>query len=187
MLMPAQRTTFPSTPKLKKNPFKHAKSIVNLGPVNVCHVFDFEDNDEVHTTQFRNTLSSMKRAGSSGRSIKYVSGYSNYTFELWILLHKQDARRSLAHRRDYLQPINSAFNEHFEDLHAYKRENNFKRVLSKMSLDDVVRAIERAKTIDRINRENRLHFREHCGYTYCLDNPATDLWMTIEKILSTAE
>ncbi|MEG1197130.1 MAG: RloB family protein [Raoultibacter sp.] len=172
--------------KIQKNPLKRAKSLTVLDKVKVCHVFDFESEDEIHTKQFRETLERMKHASKLGRSITYVSGYSNFTFELWILLHREDARAQLGHRRDYLRPINRAFSEQFESLDQYKHEANFKRVLSKLSLDDVVDACRRARAISHANREDERCFAEHCGYTYCLDNPATELWVTIRKILGTA-
>jgi hypothetical protein len=37
---------------------------------------------------------------------KYNLGYSNFTFELWILLHKSPMRNSYNQRSDYLVPIN---------------------------------------------------------------------------------
>lgn len=32
----------------------------------------------------------MKAAQNSGKDIKYQLGYSNFTFELWIIVHKTD-------------------------------------------------------------------------------------------------
>ena len=171
--------------KVQKDPLKMAKSMTVLGKTKVCHVFDCESADDAHVRQFRRTLERMRDAGRLGRSISYASGYSNFTFELWILLHKHDARAHLGHRREYLQHINRVFSERFESLDEYKREGNFKRVLQSLDLDDVAAAVDRAKAIAAIN-EREAGFAEHCGYRYCLDNPATDLWRTVEEILKKA-
>lgn len=34
----------------------------------------------------------MESAQNLGKSIKYKLGYSNFTFELWMILHKNDPR-----------------------------------------------------------------------------------------------
>lgn len=51
----------------------------------------------------------MKQAMSIGKQIKYKFGYSNFAFDLWIVLHKIDCNGALPHRRGYLAYINRAF------------------------------------------------------------------------------
>lgn len=58
---------------------------------------------------------------------------------------------SYAHRSQYIVPINRGFNEKFENMDEYKKEDNFKSCLNKMSLTNVVNAIERAKKIMQWN------------------------------------
>ena len=95
----------------------------------------------------------MKKAGSLGRGFRYVSAYSNLTFELWMVLHKGDCP-ALAHRRQYLKPINDLYGEHFESLDEYKHEANFKRVLGKLTVDDAVTAVGRAETLAKRAEEH---------------------------------
>ena len=40
----------------------------------------------------KNTLSSMKKAAGIKRVKKYYLGYSNYSFDLWIILHKSNTK-----------------------------------------------------------------------------------------------
>lgn len=171
------------SPKVEKNPLKWAKSHTNLGgTAKVYHVFDFEDEGPVHEKEFHDALRNMKAAGRLGRGFRYFNAYSNLTFELWMVLHKGDCR-SMAHRRQYLEPINRLYGEHFEDLREYKREANFKRVLGKLTLDDVVAAVRRAERLSERAREEGFRSAEYCGYRYYLDNPVTELWVPVKRML----
>lgn len=72
--------------KVQKNPKKRAKQLSVIGKLNIFHMMDFEElNNE---KSFQDTLTKMKEAEKI-KSIKYILGYSNYTFDLWIILHKK--------------------------------------------------------------------------------------------------
>ena len=62
-----------------------------------------------------------------------------------MVLHKADCNASYSHRRQYIDPINRAYNERFENLDQYKHENNFKRLLGAISLYEVKATAQRAK------------------------------------------
>lgn len=100
-----------------------------------------------------------------------------------MILHKRDCNAALTHRRQYLQWVNSAFEENFAELSDYKEEANFKRVLRKISLDDVRTAIARANSIMRRNEEAGLTLHEYKGYRYYKENPSLLVHKSIEKIL----
>lgn len=169
--------------KVQKNPFKRAKSMNILSEVEITHVIDYESNDEVHTKQFSETLDLLKETSKLGKQIKYSLGYSNFTFELWIVLHKANCNTRLSYRRQYLERINRAFNENFENLDQYKHEANFKRVLGKISLPEVKEAITRSKALIKCNEENGLVLQQYKGYRYFRENPSLSIWESIEKIL----
>ncbi len=169
--------------KIQKNPLKRAKSLNVLSKTEVTHILDYESNDEIHTTQFITTLDLMKKSARLGKQISYNLGYSNFTFELWIILHKANCKTLFSHRRDYLQPLNNAFGESFENLDQYKHEANFKRVLGKISLSDVKAAVDRAKDIMRENDENGLVLQRYKGYQYYKESPSISVWESIEIIL----
>lgn len=170
---------------IQKDPLKRAKGLIVLGKTEITHVFDYESEEPVHVQQFKTALDRMKEAQSDrvGKSITYRLGYSNFSFELWILLHKADCNGILVHRHQYLAPINRTYNETFENLDQYKHENNFKRILSKLTLDDVRGAIIRAKSIMQKNQANRLTLQYYKGYNYYKENPSLSIWEAIEKIL----
>ncbi len=172
---------------IQKNLLKRAKSLIVTGKTVITHICDYESDEEVHTTQFRYTLDAMKKSESLGKQIKYKLGYSNFTFELWMVLHKIDCNGSLTHRWNYLVPINRAYNENFENLDQYKHEANFKRVLNKIALSDVGNAITRSRGIIKRNEENGYTLHQYKGYKYYRENPSLAIWEAIESILNDCE
>lgn len=96
---------------VKKNPLKHAKSLTVTRKIEVYHFFDYESDEPVHVQGFQDAMDNMKKAEQLGKQIKYKSGYSNFTFDLWIILHMADCNASYAHRKQYIAPINKAFGE----------------------------------------------------------------------------
>ena len=100
-------------------------------------------------------MDNMKAAQRIGKQITYKSGYSNFTFDLWIILHMMNCNTSFSHRKQYIAPINRAFEERFENMDEFKKEGNFKRCLSKMQLSNVVDAVNRAKKIPPEKKTHR--------------------------------
>ena len=181
---------------VKKNPLKHAKSLTVTRKIEIYHFFDYESdrrnilgkedgfNTRVNLFIIRHMYYHMKKAEQLGKQIKYKSGYSNFTFDLWILLHMADCNTSYAHRKQYITLINRAFCEKFENMDEYKHEGNFKRCLSKMNLVNVIDAIKRARNIMQRNQENGYTLLQYKGYRYYKENPSLSAWEAIEKILS---
>ena len=168
---------------IQKNPLKRAKSMVVTGKTEVWHLSDYESDEPIHIKQFKETIDNMKKAKSLGKQITYQFGYSNFTFDLWMVLHKTDSNAHLSHRRLYLEPLNRAYKEHFENMDEYKHERNFKRCLGKLRLADVLTAIARAKAIMTRNQTDGYTLQEYKGYKYYRENPSRAIWEPIEKIL----
>lgn len=143
---------------------------------------DYESSEPEHVTKFKNILSEIKESNKLGNMLKYHPGYSNLTFELWMILHKTDCN-FLTHRDHHLRHINRAFEEEFTELDTYKQRSNFQRILGKISLDDVKAAISRAKNIMQRNEENGLRLLEHKGFKYYSDNPSLTIHESVERIL----
>lgn len=167
---------------VKQQPLKYAKSHDILSTPLITHICDVESNDEEHIQKFKEILDQLKKAKLQ-KKIQYNLGYSNFTFELWMVLHKQELNSPLTNRSQYIAPINRAFNEHFEDLHQYKHEANFKRCLSKLSLEDVKGAIVKARNI-MIRKADEGQFpNKYKGFSYYSENPALSIWESVNKIL----
>lgn len=169
--------------KIQKDPLSRAKGINIIEETEITHIFDKESESDEHEEQFKWTLDRMQEAQNIGKKIKYQLGYSNFTFELWIILHKIDCYAPLDNRAQYLTYIKKAYQEEFENLKHYKNENSFKKLLKGLNIYDVMKAVERAKIIIKKNKENGYILHEYNGYEFYRENPALSIWEIIERIL----
>ena len=91
---------------VQKNPYKRAKTFIILKTenkkVDIYHFSDYESDEPIHLQQFAKTMDNMKKANEAGKFISYKFGYSNLTFDLWIILHKADYNGSVSHRKNYI-------------------------------------------------------------------------------------
>ena len=55
----------------------------------------------------------MSEAEQLGKDINYKLGYSNFTFELWIILHKTDCNGAKTNRKQYLFDLNKTIKDKF--------------------------------------------------------------------------
>jgi len=184
---PNTKYTVKLNSKIQKDPLSRAKGLTVLGKTQITHIFDRESEEDIHVKQFQKTLDRMKMAQNIGKSITYHLGYSNFTFELWMILHKASCNGSLTHRNQYLAPINKAYNEKFENLDQYKHEDNFKRILKQLSLERVGEAIQRSRLIMQRNAEAATITYQYKGYKYYTENPSLSIWEIIDKILKECE
>ena len=167
---------------VQQSPIKFAKGINNLTTPVIYHICDVESKETVHVEKIKQILKEMKKAKTDKR-IAYILGYSNFTFELWLVLHKRSCNGHLSNRTQYLSHINKAFNENFEDLDKYKARDAFHRCLSKLTLENVKAAIDRAEIITNMNEVNDVKINTHYGYKYYDENPSLSIWKVVKKIL----
>lgn len=170
---------------VQRNPLKRAKSIVVTGKTDIYHIFDYESDEDQHVKEFKNTLDNMRKACKLGKQINYKLGYSNLTFDLWIVLHKLSCNNVLTHRKFYLKQINAGYNENFESMDTYKQEHNFKKILDQLTLQNVKDAISRSQAIMKRNLDNRYLLQEHSGYKFYKENPSSTVGEAIEQVLKT--
>ena len=173
--------------KIQKDPLARVKGMTLLEQTEITHVFDRESEDSINTKQFQETLDRMSDAEQLGKDIDYKLGYSNFTFELWIILHKVDCNGAKTNRKQYLYDLNKAYGEKFEDLKEYKRENDFKRILKKLTIEDVISAVRRAETIMKRNEESGYRLQQYKGYSFYKENPSLSVWEIVDKILKECE
>lgn len=109
--------------KVEKNPYKYTKMLTNTNvkkSMVVYHLADYESNEEIHIKQFKEIMDNMKKAEDLKKNIDYFFGYTNLTFDLWIILHKVPCNTFQSHRKNYLKFINKAFGESFENMDQFK-------------------------------------------------------------------
>ena len=130
-----------------------AKRANRLTTPKIYHLCDVESNEPEDVKKFRSILGELS-AAKREKKIEYSLGYSNFTFELWMILHKQDCNAPLAHKGQYLDILNRAYGTHFRSLKQYKGKAEFDKCLSKLSLQDVKSAISRAAALIATNEQN---------------------------------
>lgn len=80
--------------------------------------------------------------------------------------------------------INDAYNENFECIDDYKEEKNFKRVLLKIGLEDVITAVVNGNEIRRMNEKNsKDNYRKYGQFEYYTENPDITINECVEQIL----
>ena len=162
--------------QIQKNPLKRAKSLAITDKVEIWHLSDYESDEPVHVQQFTETLDNLAATKKLKKQITYRFGYSNFTFDLWIVLHKMDCRGSYSHRKQYLTPINKAYGKKFENMDEFKHEDNFSGCLKQLSLENVRIAVKRAKEIMETNKRNGYTLHQYKGYSYYKENPSLMIW-----------
>ena len=111
-----------------------------------------ESKSKGDTKKFEAILKEVKEAKKQ-KGIKYTLGYSNFTFELWMILLKMEDNHHYNDKKKYLGSINRCFQEKFESLSQYKQESDFHRCLNQLSLEDVFAAVERAERSEKTIRK----------------------------------
>jgi hypothetical protein len=174
-------------PEQCKSPKKYIKN-KNLIEETYFHIFDYESNASEHEALLESILREIKDININPyfkNKIICKAGYSNLSFDLWILLHKIKFISPLPHRNRYLQHINRAYIINFESMDKYKQEENFKKqILEKIALADVFNAIKYAKEIKLSNEQTSKSSKEIHGFKYFTDNPDLSIHECVEEILN---
>ena len=170
--------------EVQKDPVSYAKKLTVQRRTIVWHLSDIEGSTQSHIQSIENTLGRLKDAKNLGKAITYNWGYSNLSFDLWMILHKQNCNAEQTDVGRYLNHINRSFGEQFESMKEYKEEDNFKRCLGKLSLPEVLSAIDRARTIMQRNERDGYPLTQFKGYKYYIHNPSLVLWQPVAQILS---
>ncbi len=173
--------------EVSQKPTSAYKKLNNIGKIVVCHVCDVESNISEHQKKFQGTIEELSNATKIPGIKKAELYYTNFTFELWLILHKDDCFNVYSHRSQYLKPLNSAYKTEFENLNKFKAENNVKKCLDKITLPDILKAIKRAKKImeDRKEYSQPKHLKnKKFEIVYYEDNPSLNIHILIENILT---
>lgn len=170
------------------NPLATRRTFQDIyGETPYFHIFDYESGSVEHQVKFQKTLSCIheinRTSGRRNRKPPYKPGYSNLTFELWILLHKMETTPHLADRTHYLPYLRNAYDYPFKDLDEYKTEEIFKtRVLNGIGLSDVLSAVKRAERL-RANPLTHSQLKKRLDLSYAEDNPDTTVHECVAEII----
>ena len=84
--------------KKEIDPIRFVKWLSIQDKTIIYHLSDYESNDREHQMRFTRTMDKMREAEKLGKNVKYLFGYSNFTFDLWIILHKANCLGQLSDR-----------------------------------------------------------------------------------------
>lgn len=167
--------------KVEKNPLSMIKSEVILGGENIFHFFDFESPALCHIKSRDETFRKLKEAKAIKR-VNYRPAYSNFCFELWILLHKKCLRKTFTDRRLYLKELNKIFNKKFVDLREVKHKANFNSILSSLKFEDFLLALRNSEIILEDCKRNSDPIKKY-GFEFFENNPSTSVGTVFISIL----
>lgn len=143
---------------------------------------DIEDNSPYHVKLFHEYLDEIKYCTTVLKAKTFIAGYSNFAFELWIILHRKVFDFQILDRTKYLSHINSSFGFSFSTMDEYKKEDNFKSLLETISLEDVKKAIENARS-SRKTKKSACKIVKYSDFEYDSVDPATNIDSLVSFIL----
>ena len=175
----------------KKNPSSFYKSRVNTyarkkkGKAKECityfHVQDIECY-ETHNDKFVALINEIKKLEEE-TGVYYQLRYTNYTFDLWIIIHKRDMFHCITNRHKYYKDINKAFKTSYNHMDEYKKEEEFRKILDSITLYDVINAVARGEKIRKNHEVNNDHKEIVNGFIYYRNNPDMTLHSIVKQIL----
>jgi hypothetical protein len=114
---------------------------------------------------------------------KIVSGYSNYCFDLWLLLHKTRYMKSVSNANDYEAEVRIVYDLYEEaDI---KKESVIKQILLQITIEDVHRAIENAEYITTHNEQVKDALFTTSSVKF-FENPDLSIHKFVAKVLHDA-
>ncbi|MCD8119069.1 MAG: RloB family protein [Lachnospiraceae bacterium] len=175
-----------------ESPMSYAKRLahkptetMNRSGIPYFHIQDVEDyENEVFRGKFYGIIDEMEKAKKTFH-IGYELGYSNYAFDLWMLLHVAgNINYTVTDRHAYLKLINRHFHRKYSRMDEFKKEEEFKKILEEfVTLDSVFQAIENARRIESVNVESGNKQENYKNYKFYHDNPATSVHEVVQMIM----
>lgn len=168
------------------NPLRTPWRFISQGAeIRVAHLCDYETPEKCQSGKpllecFQDTLDNMS-AAAENYNLTYVLGYSNISFDLWMILHKRDCNGSKAKNDQYLANLNAAYATPFLSMKAYKDGGAFENLLKGIPLLDVRDAVGRATAIQQANAQNyKPQF--YRNYKFFTNNPALSIHERIQEL-----
>jgi len=138
-------------------------------------LFDFDFNE----VEFRNNIGICDKLDKKNRPTKRVyHAYSNVNFDLWLILHKECFNKSVSVNHAYVADVRRIYGLNKTD--NIKKESVVKKILNQITIDDVKKAIERAKII----RGRKIaDDKKQIGTTTYYSDPDFSIDVFLERVL----
>ncbi len=172
----------------KRNAHKPMEKRKGNRKIPYIHIQDIEDYySDYQRSKFYGMIDEIRMAEDMF-GINYELGYSNYTFELWMLLHVADMTHAVQNRHSYLTPVNRWFHRHYLSIDEFKSHDEFQGILNEfVTLDSIRLAIRRAEKIVQNNDEDRKTKETYKGFTFFRDNPDISVHEVVRMIFEVCE
>ena len=172
----------------KRNAHKPVEKRKGNRRIPYIHVQDIEDYySDSQRAKFYGMIDEMRTAEDKF-GIVYELGYSNYTFELWMLLHVSDMNHAVQDRHSYLAPVNRWFHRSYTSIDEFKSHDEFKGILDEfVTIDSIKLAISRAEKIVQTNGDDRKTKENYKGFTFFRDNPDITVHEVVQMIFEVCE
>ncbi|MCH3916787.1 MAG: RloB family protein [Spirochaetia bacterium] len=107
--------------KTKPTSFVKKLSLAGGKPTSIAHIADIGGPSSTDIQKIDKLLIDLKKSQKT-KKVSYIFGYSNYCFELWIILHKMNCNNHMPNKNSYLALINKGYGMQFRSLSDYKEE-----------------------------------------------------------------
>ena len=145
------------------------------------HICDYEGNTDEDNKKFMHVLDDLKNARLIKKS-KFNLAYTNLCFELWLILHKKQFGKQIFNKESYRQEINSAYGLDFNSWDDIKKDENLDKIINQIQIQDVILALQRAKSINEYSVEN-FAIQKYKGSEFYKENPSLNINEFIELVL----
>lgn len=89
----------------------------------------------------------------------------------------------ITNRDKYYKDINKAFKTSYNHMDEYKKEEEFRKILNSITLDDVINAVARGEKIRKNHEDNNDRKEIVNGFIYYRNNPYMTLHSIVKQIL----
>lgn len=139
----------------------------SIGKQNKCAVFDYDGKQVKY-----------EEAIDLAMANQITLGYTNYCFDLWLILHKEDYSKSVNSQDDYAGKLRQIYG--LEENVNIKKKERVKLILEQINIEDIKNAIFRAERIASDNLAKEAN-KTPQGYKY-YDNPDTQMHSMLKSI-----
>lgn len=142
----------------------------SIGKKNKASIFDYDGK----TAKFEEAINLA--------NVHNVNvGYSNYCFDLWLILHKEDYVTVVKNQNDYEGDVKRVYN--LPQSTNIKHRNTVRRICDQLDLASIVKAIKRFERLEpTLNRKRNVTTSESVYYS----NPDTSMPKLLRYIFNEA-
>lgn len=142
----------------------------SIGKSNKMAIFDYDGKQKEY-----------EEALELAEENKIELGNTNYCFDLWLILHKEDYFYPVSHQDDYASDLRRVFGLPADA--NIKKEANVNKIISQIELNDIIAAIKRANKIEQDNLKRTQHHTPNSKIAY-YDNPDTQMHIALKTIFN---